>query len=323
MVEYKSYITKEISDDKFNSFLLNFNESFDLDFPLSFFFQQYSKSFLGFSFHSFMEDDDNIVGACSAVPYQYNYDGRLKTFCLLVGLFVSPSYRKDPYALHKIYNNLKKLMISYDISLALAVPNNNSYLYFKRILKWQDIGKLTYYALPVRIGNIKSKPSLLNLLSWLASKMISKIGVFYSYINYSREGISKIHLIRNLTQIETHRYYNYHTKVTESDFSMIYRISTDNGISTVYIIDFYNTTGARDNRSFAKSIDYLLKYESMDLIIFVGTLDFKQSSMIKVPVKYQPRELTFNCEILDSEIKKEKVLDLDNWNFGLLNFDAR
>ena len=154
-VEFNTYKTTELSKIQLNSLVKNFNIVFEKDFAVAHFEQQYNITVKGFSYHSLMEQDGEVVGACSAVPYEYMYNGEKKIFGLLVGLFVVKEFRKDPFALYKIYSKLKDMMTEEGVSVTMAVPNHNSYPYFKHVLKWKDIGNLAYYALPVRYGNIK------------------------------------------------------------------------------------------------------------------------------------------------------------------------
>ena len=142
-VEFNTYKTTELSTIQLKSLVKNFNSVFEKDFPVANFEQQYNITVKGFSYHSLMEQNGEVVGACTGVPYEYMYNGEKKLFCLLVGLFVVKEFRKDPFALYKIYSKLKDMMMDDGVAVTMAVPNQNSYPYFKHVLKWKDIGNLT------------------------------------------------------------------------------------------------------------------------------------------------------------------------------------
>lgn len=322
-VEFNTYNTKEIGTKKLHSLIDNFNAVFDKNFPFSDFEQQYFKNIKGYSYHSVMEQDEEIVGACSAVPYEYNYNGSKKFFGLLVGLFIIKDYRKDPYALYKIYSKLKDLLIADNVSLALAVPNHNSYPYFKHVLKWKDIGTLPYYALPVKYANIKKSSRWLNAASWLFAHSLSRLEKIKSGIFNTKNTAMAISIIKTEPLMVQHRYHQAHSIVKKKNFSLFYRIVKEDEISTVYIIDFYNKDSQKDSRSLQASVSYILQNENPDLILYIGTLNFKQCSLIKVPLNREPRKLNFCCEILIKKELSEDVYDYRNWDFGLYNFDVR
>lgn len=81
----------------------------------------------------------------------------------------------------------------------------------------------------------------------------------------------------------------------------------------------------KDTKSLRTAIKYIIRYENIDIIIFVGKLSFFQNLLFKVPYKYEPKHLYFTADILSAaNIKDEqKLLDITNWDFGLFNYDVR
>ena len=322
-VEFNTYKTNELSAIQLKSLVKNFNSVFEKDFPIANFEQQYNITLKGFSYHSLMEQNGEVVGACSAVPYEYIYNGEKRIFGLLVGLFIVKEFRKDPYALYKVYSKLKDLLIEDHVSVAFAVPNHNSYPYFKHVLKWKDIGTLPYYVLPVNYGNIKKSAKWYNAASRLFAHTSSSVNTIKSVISNNIESLKKIHIVKSEPLMVQHRYHEAHKIVKKKNFSLFYRADIEEEISTIYIIDFYNNSSQKDTKSLAASIRYILKNESPDIIIYVGSLNFKQYSLIKVPESKEPRKLNFCCEILIKNDVADDILEMSNWDFGLYNFDVR
>ena len=214
-------------------------------------------------------------------------------------------------------------MIVENVSLTMAVPNHNSYPYFKHVLKWKDIGNLPYYALPVRFGNIKKSSNWLNMLSLLFAHSTSIGNKLKNSLVNNVEKKPAIYLLPNEPIMEQHRYNENHTIIKENSFALFYRADVEDGINTVYIIDFYNSEQKKDAKSLAKAVSYILKNEKADIILYVGKLFFTQTSLIKVPVAKEPKKLNFCGEVLIKTELDDAVLDFNNWDFGLYNFDVR
>lgn len=322
-VEFNTYKTNELGVAKLASLVKNFNEVFEKELPVSFFEQQYGITVKGYSFHSVMEKEGEVVGACSAVPYEYTYNGETKLFTLLTGLFVTKEFRKDPFALYKIYSRLKDMMTDNGVSFTMAVPNHNSYPYFKHVLKWKDIGNLPYYALPVRYGNIKKGSRMLNIASWIFAHSFSVTGASKNILVNHRQKEAPFRLIPNEPVMEDHRYTDAHKKLKQKNVSAFYRTDNEEGIRTSYLIDFYNAAGKKDSRSLSSAVKFILNTEKPDIIIFIGPLRFSQFSLIKVPESKEPRKLNFCGEILIKDEIGEDIFDYNKWDFGLYNFDVR
>ena len=321
--EFKTYITTELPIGKLQSMAEGFNEVFGKNLSVAYFEQQALITVKGYSYHSFMEVDGEVVGACTGIPYTYMYNGQKMIFGLPINLFVKKEYRKDPFALYKIYSKLKDMMIKGGLSFAMAVPNEQSYPYFIHALKWKDIGALPYYALPARYGNIKKRNHLFNVASLAFSYTLTTLECFRSFFMNSMEKQLPVCIVRSEPLMENHRYTSDHVKVKMKSYSFFYRFDTEEGIKTVYLIDFYNEAGKKDAKSLNRSVRYILKHVETDIILFVGKLHFTQFSLLKVPSAMEPRKLTFSGEILNKVEVGPDIFEFKNWDFGLYNFDVR
>ena len=88
---------------------------------------------------------------------------------------------------------------------------------------------------------------------------------------------------------------------------------------------YFGENGIKTLKSLTIAVSHIFGLEKIDTIMFVGTLRINQSILIKVPTKFQPRELPFTYNLLDSN-DSEKYSDMNNennWDFSLLNLDVR
>ena len=74
-----------------------------------------------------------------------------------------------------------------------------------------------------------------------------------------------------------------------------------------------------------KASNYIIKNTDADLILYVGYLKLFQTLFIKLPKKFEPKKLPLTCDILDDKDidTYSDMLEIKNWNFGLLNYDVR
>lgn len=312
-----------MGDGRIQHLTTSFNEVFEKFISADYFKKYFTSNPLGESFHSLMEHDGVVVGALSATPYEYSCNGDKKIGTYLGGLFIKVPYRKDPLALFKMYKNLKKFLIEKNIALMMAVPNDNSFPYFKHALKWTHVGNLPWYALPLRYGNITGKGKFFNIASLVYSKLHLIVNNLITTVANTKDKPKDIFLLPHDPLMEEQRYTEDHKKIKKKNFSAFYLTIKEKGIDTAYLIDFYNAQKERDTRSLYNAVNYIYSNERVDIILFVGTLGMKQQVLLKVPEKKEPRSLNFCIEILDNNLNTKNLSKLTSWNFGLYNFDVR
>ncbi len=319
-VEFRT--TSEIATPEWESYVSAFNRVFEKNYSISFFQHKYQNTIDTNSYHVFLKEGDIIVGACTVIPYEYYFEENNTRTGLAVDVFILPEFRTDPLALYRIYKTLKKELIQCGIALVIAVPNDMVYSYWKNVVKWKDIGFLNYYALPVKAGSVVAKlPAILNPLSYCYSWFM----VFLSNFIFSTEQYSKIRINRANKIIEKQRYTNNHIQFTFDNTYFSYRIVNEDGVNTCYLIDLYNIKKKRkDAISLKKAIKKIIATESVDIIVFVGKLSFFQMLLLKVPFKFEPKHLYFTSDILIPEnINPVLISNINNWDFGLFNYDVR
>ncbi|MFZ4739789.1 MAG: hypothetical protein ACOYLE_01335 [Bacteroidales bacterium] len=314
--------TSEITIPEWEIYITAFNEVFEKKYLIEYFKQKYKNTIEGYSYHAFLKSDDNVVGGCTVIPYEYYFENKIIKIGLAVDVFILPVFRTDPLALFRMYKQLKKELIVQDIALVIAVPNDTAYPYWKNVVKWKDVGFLNYYTLPLKMGSILSKiPTVINHLSYVYSRIM----IFLSLFLYSTERKCKIRINRNQKIIESQRYNQEHIQIREGNTFASYRIINEDGVNTCYLIDFYNIgKGIKDAPTLRKVIKKIITSESVDIIIFVGKLMFNQILLLKVPFKFEPKHLYFTADILiPNKIDSHLIYDIKNWDFGLFNYDVR
>ena len=321
-VEFNTYTTIQLGD-RLHKLTKSFNEVFEKDVDATYLKKYYTSNPWGQCYHSLMESEGEVVGSITALPYEYVYNGEKKIFTYLGGLFIKEAYRNDALAMFKMYRNLKSLLQEKNVAVMMAVPNDKAFPYFKHALKWKEVANLPYYALPIKAGNVLKKSSILNAPSFIFSNITAafhKVGV--NIANPSAKEYP-VHILPNEPLMEAHRYTLIHHKIKTKQYSFFYRMENEDGVNTGYLINFYNEQQRKDLKSLTAAVNHILKVEKADLILFIGTLGFKQSLLFKIPKSKEPRLLHFCVEIIDKENIKEDVYDYNNWDFGLYNFDVR
>lgn len=87
----------------------------------------------------------------------------------------------------------------------------------------------------------------------------------------------------------------------------------------------FRENGKRTSRALSFCLKEILKKDKADAILFVGFLDMKQSSLIKVPKRFVPKPLPFTFHVIDKKNKElvEIMKNRSAWDFSLMNFDVR
>jgi hypothetical protein len=319
-IEFRT--TSIITASEWEGFIASFNQVFEKKYAIDFFQHKYENTIDANSYHVLLKEESGVVGACTVIPYEYYFEEKVIKIGLAVDVFILPKFRTDPLALYRMYKLLKKELIQRGISLVIAVPNDVAYPYWKSVVKWKDIGFLNYYALPVKIGSVSKKlPVFLNSLSHCYSRLV----ILLSRFLFSTEKDYKIRINRINKIIEKQRYTQEHVQHTLDNTYFSYRIVNEDGIISCYLIDFYNIKkGRKDAASLTKAIKRIVAIEFVDIIIFVGKLNFFQLLLLKVPFKFEPKHLYFTSDILIPEdINSALISDIHNWDFGLFNYDVR
>lgn len=279
--------------------------------------QKFEKNQNGFSYHGLMIEEDKIVGCYSVIPYKYCFFNQEYIFGLSVDTMIAEAYRGNPFNLKKMANLVYDGLKADGIPFVFGFPNDNVYLVRKKILKWQDIGLLDFYILPINIGAIKSKLKFLNILSRIFAKLIN----MFTGSKTANDSNYNIEKVNNKAFIDGRYDDSYSVNMIDRDSYFVYKIYDEEGVKTAYIIDAYPLCQSNLENS-VKEL-YNKEKNNIDLIMYVGHLDFNVKNLFKVPKKYQPKNVYMSGKILDDTLVDERIFGIKNWNVNLSNYDVR
>lgn len=321
----KTNLTHELTNHEWNTYVNGYNETFKKRNNKNFFIKKYSNSSNGYSYHALLiNESSNIVGACTLIPSLYEKNGVFLKIAVAVDLFILPEYRNDAFIFLKFYLKLKKMILKDKITAVVAVPNLNSYDYWMNIVKFKDIGNLTYWALPVKFHNIKTNfPFVFNYVSILYSKIILKLNFIYSFFLNSKDMSQSYKIVTNDVFLKS-RFKGDYYHFSDKNIRCYYSIINEDGVNTAYLL-YAKENGVTSLNALIKGVKAILKNEKIDLILFIGTLKIFQFIFVRVPKKFIPKRLPLIIDILKKEDKEKykDLLNINNWDFGLINYDVR
>lgn len=323
-MEIKVCTTNEWNDKEWYTYQQSFNTVFEKDFNLNYFKHKYNTSLDGHSYHALLlNNDQNVVGACSVIPFKYNKDLEIIKIGQAVDVFILEEFRTDPLMLRRMYFQLKTLLSVNAFIAVMAVPNALAYPYWKNIVKWKDVGDLNYWIFLIRVGNILKKWSFLNKFSLTFSYFWLGFNAIMILIANNKEKHSLYELVTD-EEFCINRYTKDHIKVIVRDIVFFYKIYDEKGVKTAYLIDA-KQNGRLTYKALFKGVNYINRKTNADMVLYVGSMKLFQTLMIKVPKRFEPKKLPLTCDILKKEDVETyaSMLKLEHWNFGLLNYDVR
>lgn len=270
----------------------------------------------GYSYHSLMIANDQLVGAINYVPFHYVLNGKVQVIVLSVDMMVKDGYR-DLRDMSNMAKLAEMAVMNDGINFIFGFPNDNAHTTFVKLFKFKDIGKLQIYILPYRIGGIKPKFEALDSLSI----MVAQLFVFFSNSCRQKKVVSfAIDKDRQLQEKYRLKWFDADYKVCHlKNFTFIYRIFIKDNVRTAFLVDIDKVSPF----NIAAAIKHIIKADgkNFDLIMYVGHLPFNPFPLIRVPRKLEPKNFFFIGKILDSEKVDADVLNLNNWNINLLCYD--
>lgn len=283
-------------------------------------FNIYTNTCLGYSLHTFLLNPNRIiVGAYTVVPFEYTYKCNPLLFAIGMGFMIREDYRNDFKNVVFLCRESMKSAKEYGISCILAFPNDLSHHLNIRILRMKDIGKLYTYILPYKVGDAKTKLKALNFGSMLFSRLMLGISV----LDFRKRKYTTM-FERDRSTFDKTRYKWFNPSdyrfYKDKEISCSWKVADFEGVKAAFLMDFYPVSSV----NFNKAVKAMFNAEkcNVGIFLYVGNLPFAASSMVKIPLKYAPKNFNFVAQVLDrSKVNEKDVLDICNWDINLSSYD--
>lgn len=318
--------SNELNDKDWTQITSGFNESFTLNKQPIELANYYSANELGYSFHAICRNlEDEIIAHSSIFPYYYLVKEERLLFGLSGGTFVRQAYRKEAFLYIDLLENLKDFVVARDVVLTYGVSNENSFDLAVKLLGSQHLKDLSYYAIPLALTKVILKKKFIfvdNIFRFLLNSwcyVVKLSSLIYDVL----ENKKQIQIDLN-EKFYANRFGASYKKFYSKDVNGVYRVVNEEGLTAAYLMDFRHK-GERSVLALSSLMGHVLKNEKIDIVLFVGELSFFQPLLLKVPKKQEPQRLplTFDLLVDNNKMLSELVSKPENWDFSLMNFDAR
>lgn len=317
MIEFLIKKTTDLTDDEIGKNCLLFKNVFvGHSKSLAEFKNEYLNTALGFSFHALIVDNGEVVGSHSLIPCHYSLDGHSFLAAFSVDTMIKKGYR-DFFNLKDLVELTEQEAKKYGIRFIFGFPNDNSYPVLKKGLKYKDIGRMSTYIYPYRIGGIKADLRFFDFLSMAFCRFLEAISNFVI-----DKKVYKFLLDKDRTFYDSYRYQWFggaYKIVTLYDFQFVYKITIHDGIRTAFLIDVDKISSFNIH----SAVSHIRREESrnFDLLMYVGDLPCRYFPFIKLPHKFEPKKFSFTGKFLDKNDVDERFFDIKNWNVNLSCYD--
>jgi hypothetical protein len=294
-----------------------FEVIFNKDRPLEYFRNQFVNNPLGYSYHSMIIVEGKIVGCDSYIPSYYIANTQRMLFSNAVDTMISKPYR-DFVNLRDMVITVHDYMKKDGVVCVYGFPNDNAYPIFHKAKLMRDIGKLSTYCLPYRIGGIKPKLKIFNWTSIVFVKMYVLLTSLFSSKKIHHFVIEKEADSYNATRYK--RLDGDYSEVVYKGCRFVYKLMEYEGVRSAFLIDVFEKSAV----NFTKAIKYIIKnhHKEFDILLYAGRLPFRRHGMIKLPQKLAPKNFYFTGEILrKGEVDKDIFFNINNWDVNLSNYD--
>lgn len=306
-----------ISQKEFQQISTLFETVFGKPRSIELLHRQYEENPFGFAWLSMLVDDDRIVGLNSYVPSYYIVKGERRVLANSIDSMVEKTYR-DFFNFNDMIRAAYKTMAANGVDFVYGYPNDNSYPVLTKGKLMKPIGRMYTYCLPYRISGIKPSLKALDFLSkFFAWSFAFCCGLLAS---------SKAHefmIRKEAASYNETRYKRGDANYGHADLGgggMHYKITSHEGVRTAFIID----VDKKSPKNFNRAVRYLLKNHSkeFDLILYPGWLPFKNTGMIRLPRKFEPKNFNLTGKSLAKKVEfPEEIWKIENWDTNLSNYD--
>ena len=312
--------TNELTPKDISSYCDCFSRVFHKEKDPAVFQSEFANTCLGYSFHSLLlNEEGTVMGGYTSIPMLYEVEGKEQLFAFGVDLMIAESLRDDVSNLLSIIKGNDKVLKENGIKCFYGFPNDNSYKVNLAFIRMKDIASLETYILPWKVGAVKPSLKILNPLSLLFAKMMvasSKFSKNKSVTDYS--------IRKKRPEFDESRYKWFdkteYRHYQDNEMTCHWKMSSFEGIDAAFLMDVYPMS--KYNFDKAVRIAYKDCADKVGLLLYVGCLPFTPCSMIKVPMKFAPKNFHFVAKILDkTALSKDMVCNGKNWDVNLASYD--
>lgn len=312
--------TNELTKEEIREYCSCFSKVMHRERDAAVFNTIFTNTCLGYSFHSLLKaEDGTVMGGYTSIPMPYEVDGKEMLFAFGVDLMVDESLRDDVSNLLSIIKGNDKVLKENGIKCFYGFPNDNSYKVNLAFIRMKDIASLETYILPWKVGAVKPSMKFLNPLSSLFAKMMvasSKLCKNKTVTDYS------IHKKRPEFDASRYKWFDKteYRHYQDDEMTCHWKVSSFEGIDAAFLMDVYPMS--KYNFDKAVRIAYKDCVDRVGLLLYVGCLPFNPCSMIKVPMRFAPKNFHFVAKILDkTSLSKDMVYNGNNWDVNLASYD--
>ncbi len=287
---------------------------------LSEFENQFTNTCLGYSLHTMLKtDEDEVVGLYAVIPFDYIYNGEKQLFAIGVDFMIRKDYRNDFKNVLNICKESMKFSKENSITCIFAFPNDLSYQLNTRILRMKDVGKLFTYILPFKVGDAKPSLKALNIFSKIFSRgLLTLSSLDMRSDNHER----RIHRNRDTFVVTRYKWFNpeEYRLYEDGNMSCSWKCADFEGVKAAFLMDVFPLTSVNFNKSV--EMMFMKEKDNVGLFLYVGNLPFTPPSMIRIPLKFAPKNFNFVAQILDkNKVNPKDIFNMNNWDVNLSSYD--
>lgn len=325
--EIKVLKSTELSDEMWEQIVSGYKICFNKDHNPKELKNSFNRTITGFTLHALKFNEfGRIIAHNYFQPRPYIINDKKYILALSGGTYVLPEHRKDAFILYDLYKQLIKASKDLGWVAQLSIPNRNSFSFLKTIVRAQHIGNLNYYILPLNVTKILKKRNL-QLINFISRNLFSLYALLNNKISQiinTKEVIKPVRIERSNEFINARLPETEYKKWENGSLKGYYLITDEEGILTAYILDFVENS-IKSIRALSGLVSHIINEEKIDAILYIGTLNLKQSLLFKVPEKYIPQQFPVIVNIFDKSNKEifEALSSIKNIDYSLINFDVR
>lgn len=281
--------------------------------------EKYEAASLGYSLHALLRHGRaGIVGSFNVMPERYRFFEREETLGISVDTMVHPEHRRIPIHLKRLADLVEAEMRKRGMAFLFGFPNDNSFIYAQKVMKWKAIGDLPYYVLPLRPGAFIGALKPIDRLWDICARTLVR------YWPLGGDGhVHKVPIERVAAPVPDNYLAQEDRQLVHlaDQAWMVYSVHEEfNGLKVAYLVDFSPVS----RLVFHQALRHLAAVPTeADALAYVGHLPFRTLRLMQVPPGRVPKPLRLSGKILLEVPGSEALLDFSQWHVNLATLDVR